>query len=226
MQSGPDAIDRSRFIMIFVTILEVTEICLFRLVLEGKACKEIPGSSRLEFLEMCSANNFASLDAEDSTSDPSNRGSMVDLSLLRTLLAIRKKSREPNFCEVMDFCFISICTFGTFKNPFATILTLLNFTLDSENLFCWYKRKKRFFWQLSSWKPWEIICEIVCAKCLKQVKFAELICVNCLKWLSFSSSQTSSQFQFCQNQEKYFKSLCKESIVCHKKLTSFLFKSN
>ena len=48
--------------MTFLTILGVTEICSFRLVLEGKTGKEIPGSSRLEFLERFSANNFALLD--------------------------------------------------------------------------------------------------------------------------------------------------------------------
>ena len=68
IQSGPDAFDESRFIMIFdesrfimtyLTNLEVTEIlCSFRLVLEGKTGKEIPESSRLEFLEKFLANNF------------------------------------------------------------------------------------------------------------------------------------------------------------------------
>ena len=52
IQSGPDAFDESRFIMTFLTILGVIEIlCSFRLVLEGKTSKEIPESSRLEFLE-------------------------------------------------------------------------------------------------------------------------------------------------------------------------------
>ena len=47
IQSGPDAFDESRFIMAFLTILGVTEIlCSFRLVLEGKAGKEIPELSR------------------------------------------------------------------------------------------------------------------------------------------------------------------------------------
>ena len=60
IQSGPGAFDESRFIMTFLTILGVIEIlCSFRLVLEGKAGKEIPESSRLEFLEKLSANNFA-----------------------------------------------------------------------------------------------------------------------------------------------------------------------
>ena len=38
--------------MTFLTILKVTEIlCSFRLVVEGKTGKEIPESSRIEFLE-------------------------------------------------------------------------------------------------------------------------------------------------------------------------------
>ena len=46
--------------MTFLTILGVTEtLCSFKLVLEGKTGKEIPESSRLEFLENFSANNFA-----------------------------------------------------------------------------------------------------------------------------------------------------------------------
>ena len=43
IQSGPDVFDESRFFMTFLTILGVTEILWsFRLVLEGKADKEIP----------------------------------------------------------------------------------------------------------------------------------------------------------------------------------------
>ena len=54
-----------------------------------------------------SANNFALSDAEDNTSDPLNRGGIADLPLLRTLLAIRQKSQEPSFWEVMD-SFVSL----------------------------------------------------------------------------------------------------------------------
>ena len=75
--------------MIFLTILGYTEIlCSFKLVLEVKTGKEIPESSRLEFLEKFSANNFALSDTEDNTSRLLNRGSIADLPLLRTLLAI------------------------------------------------------------------------------------------------------------------------------------------
>ena len=69
--------------MTFLTILEVTEIlCSFKLVLEWKTGKEIPESSRLEFLEKFSANNFALSHAEDNTSGRLNRGGIADLPLL------------------------------------------------------------------------------------------------------------------------------------------------
>ena len=77
--------------MTFLTILRVTEIFgSFRLVLEGKTGKEIPESSRLEFLEKFSANNFALSNTEDNTSGPLNSGGVTDLPLLRTLLAFGK----------------------------------------------------------------------------------------------------------------------------------------
>ena len=62
----------------------------------------MPASSRLEFFEKFSANNFALSDAEDKTSGLLNRGGIADLPLLRALLAIPQKSREPSFWEIMD----------------------------------------------------------------------------------------------------------------------------
>ena len=110
IQSGPDAFDESRFVMTFLTILRAMEIlCNFRLVLEGKAGKEIPESSRLEFLEKFLANNFALTDPEDNTSGLSNTGGIADLPLLRTLLAICQKSRKPSFWEVMDSFVLVAC---------------------------------------------------------------------------------------------------------------------
>ena len=103
MQSGPDVLDKSTLIMTFLTILEVIEIlCSFKLVLKGETGKAIPASSRLEFLEKFSVNNFALLYTEDNTSAPLKRGGIADLLLLRTLLAILQKSREPSLWEVMD----------------------------------------------------------------------------------------------------------------------------
>ena len=81
--------------MTLLTTLGVTEIlCSFRLILEGKAAKEIPRSSRLEFLVKFLAINFA---LSDNTSGPLNRGGIADLPLLKMLLTIRQKFQEPSF---------------------------------------------------------------------------------------------------------------------------------
>ena len=89
--------------MTFLTILGVTIIlCSFILVPGGKTGEEIPESSSLEFLEMFLANDFALSDAEDNTFGALKRGGITDLPLLRTLLAICQKSREPSFMEVMN----------------------------------------------------------------------------------------------------------------------------
>ena len=82
IQSGPDVVDESK--------------------LEGKTSKEIPTSSRLEFLERFLTNNFDLSDADDNMSGQLNRGSIADLPLLRTLLEISQKSWDPNFWKVMD----------------------------------------------------------------------------------------------------------------------------
>ena len=88
--------------MTSLTILGVREILWsFRLVLQGKTGKDIPESSGLEFLEKFSENNLALIDTENNNSGPLNRG-ITDLPLLRTLLAIRQKSWQPSFWEVME----------------------------------------------------------------------------------------------------------------------------
>ena len=129
--------------MTFLTILEVMEICNFRLVLEEKTVKAIPESSRLEFLEKFSVNNFALSDAEDSTSGPLNGGGIADLPLLRTLLAIYQKSQEPSLWEVMgSFVLLAYASLTASRTLLQRLLACLNFTLESEDLFFWYKQKK------------------------------------------------------------------------------------
>ena len=54
--------------------------------------KEIPETSRLEFLEKFLANNFTLSDAEDNMYSLRKKGGIADLLLLRTLLAIHQKS--------------------------------------------------------------------------------------------------------------------------------------
>ena len=117
-------------------------LCSFKLVLQRRTRKEIAESSRIEFLEKFSGNNFAQSGAEDNTFGPSNRRGIADLPFLRTLLAICEKSQEPNFWEVMDSCFISVCKFGSFKNFMQRLLVCLNFTSEAEEISFLHKRKK------------------------------------------------------------------------------------
>ena len=133
--------------MTFSIILGVTEIlCSFRLVLEGGKGKKIPESSKLKFLEKFSTDNFALPDAEDNTSGPLNRGGIAELPLIRTLLAIHQKSQEPSFWEVMDsFVLIAYASLPASKTLLQQLLACRNFTLASEDIFCWYKQKSDFY---------------------------------------------------------------------------------
>ena len=84
---------------------------------------------------------------------------MTDLPLLRALLAIRQKSRESSFWEVIEsFVLVAYACFAALRTLLQRLLACLNFTLDSEDLFCWYKRKKvismNYDNSKSCWKPW------------------------------------------------------------------------
>ena len=76
------------------------KLCSFKLVLQRKVGKDI-----LEPLEMIFANGLALLEAEDKTSGPLNSGCIADMTLLRTLLAIRQKLQEPCLWELIDSLF-------------------------------------------------------------------------------------------------------------------------
>ena len=110
----------------------------------------MPEPSRLEFLEKFLANNFTLSDAEENISGSLNSGSMADLPLLQTMLAIHQKSQEPSFWEAIDFfCFISICKFGSFKTPFAGITSLPELyigLIDSVGI----NEKKWFLWDMEA----------------------------------------------------------------------------
>ena len=82
----------------------------------GKTGKEIPESSRLEFL-----------DGEDNTSGLLNRRDRVDLPLLRMLLAIRQKFQEPSFWEVMDsFILLGYASLAALRTLLQQLLACLN----------------------------------------------------------------------------------------------------
>ena len=78
--------------------------------------------------------NFTLSDTEHSTSGPLNRGGIVDLPLLRALLAINQKSLEPNFWEVRDsLVLVAYASLAASRNLLQQLLACLNFTFDSED---------------------------------------------------------------------------------------------
>ena len=66
-------------------------LCIYILVLEGNTGKEIPKSSRLEFLEKFLENNFALSEAEGNTSRSLNRGSVNSLGEVSIVLVYLKR---------------------------------------------------------------------------------------------------------------------------------------
>ena len=102
-----------------------TEIlCSFKLVLEGKTDKEMPESSRLEFLG-----------TEENTTGPLNRRDIADLPLLRTLLAIRQNSQEPSFWEVMDsFVLLAYASLEASRTLLQRLLSCLNLEAEAADL--------------------------------------------------------------------------------------------
>ena len=80
-----------------------------------------------------------------------NRGGIADLPLLKTLLAIRQKSQEPRFWEVMDsFVLLAYASLAASRTFLQQLLACLNFSLDSEDLSFWYKCKKWFLWTMAA----------------------------------------------------------------------------
>ena len=108
----------------------------------------MPQSSRLEFLETFSANNFALSDEEGDTFQPLNWGGIADLPLLRTLLAVCPKSWEPNFWEtVYSFVLLPNASLAASTTLLQWLLACLK---DSEDLPFWYKWKKWFLWAMTA----------------------------------------------------------------------------
>ena len=126
IQSGPDAFDESTFVMALLTILGVTEIlCSFRLVLER--IMDVP-IIKINILRKAFSNRSALSDAEDNNYGPLNRRGIVDLPMLRTLLAIRLKSQELRFWEVTDsFVLVAYASLTASTTLLQLLLACLNF---------------------------------------------------------------------------------------------------
>ena len=83
-------------------------------------------------------------------SRPLNRGGIADLPLLRILLAIRQKSWESSFWDVMDsFVLLAYSSLAASRTLLQQSLACVSFTLESEDLSLWYKWKW-FLWTVAA----------------------------------------------------------------------------
>ena len=92
------------------------------------------------------------------TTPPGHWIEEVQQIYLLTLLAICLKSWEPSFREVIGFCFISICKFGSFKDLFAAITSLSEHYFRFGSFILSEQTKKvismSYGSSTSSWKRW------------------------------------------------------------------------
>ena len=87
---------------------------------------------------------------QDIISGTLNKGGIASLPLLTALLAVHQKSWEPSFWEVMNtFVLLAYAIWAGSRILLQQLLACLNFTLDSKDLFCWYKGKKWFLWPMA-----------------------------------------------------------------------------
>ena len=189
-----------KFIMTLLTILGVTEIlCSFRLVLEWKTGNDIPWVIKIG-VQKFPTNNFALSNAKDNTLGLLNRGGIVDLPLLRTLLAICQKFWKLSFWEVMD----SSILLAYQRTLLQRWIACQNIALNSEDLSFFVRTKKvismNYGSSTSSWKPWRCVrldliltmrdiyinCKLnpltKITSSSKRTQFKDILHVTSLKW--------------------------------------------
>ena len=172
--------------MSFLTNLGIPEICCFKFAIERKAGKEIIWVVKIRVLGKEFSKQLHFIRCK---SGPLIRGGIGDLLLLRTLLAICQKSRQPSLWEVIDsfvllaklFCFISKIKFGRSKHPLAMIIIIL---LVQKVIFMSYPNFT------NSWKSWRWMS----LDLIFRIKYLHINC-NLGSLTKFSSSPEAPDFK-------------------------------
>ena len=123
--------------MTFLTILGVTTEILrsFRSIIERKAGKEIPESSRLEFLEIFLANNFALSDAEDNSqvSAASRISSIRGITYLKYFNSQVSRNSQVSAEENRVF-YITLHEVNSFLSLYVLIMSRTHFRLNLDSI--------------------------------------------------------------------------------------------
>ena len=120
IQSGPDAFDKSRFIMTFLTLLGNEKYYVVSDQFQrGKQVKRY-----LSHQDQGSQKSFQHLQAVEQRRY--NRFTFVEHTISNSPRVQRARFQGKDGL----FCFISICKFGSLKNRLQRLLACLKFTLD------------------------------------------------------------------------------------------------
>ena len=168
------------------------EICGYKLVLEGETGKEIPESSRLEFLEKFSANSFTLSDAKDNTSGLLNRGGIADLPCWEHYWQFTKSPESQVSGKWWTLVLLAYASVTASRTLLQKLLGCLD--LYSKDLSFRYNLKKmismNYGSSTSSWKPcrWERLDLILSMRDI-------YITSNLNPLTEFTSSTRSTEFK-------------------------------
>ena len=187
---GYDLLDQfeSYEVMLYYVIL-----CNF-IVLEGKAGKEIPQSSRLKFSEKFTVNIFVLLDAEYNSTGPLYREGITCSSVENTISILLEVTWAKFFGTDRLFWLISMSKFGNFKNPFATIISLSEVQVRCRRFVLLVETKKVISMShgsnTGSWKTWRWVrLELIFVMTDKYINY------NLEPFQKFGSSSRSTEFK-------------------------------
>ena len=117
-------------------------LCSFRLVLEGKIGKEIQESLRLGFLKKFLEYNFALSDERRYS-----RFTFIENTISNLPKVLRARFLGKWWTLFVLLAYASLAGSRTLLQQ---SLVCVNFTLDTEDSFCWYKWKKWFLWTMAA----------------------------------------------------------------------------
>ena len=115
-----------------------------------------------DWVQKFPTNNFALSNAKDNTLGLLNRRGIVDLPLLRTLLAICQKFWKLSFWEVMSSSILlAYAILATSRTLLQWWIACQNIALNSKDLSFFVQTKKvismNYGSSTSSWKPWRCV---------------------------------------------------------------------
>ena len=123
---APFIFDESKFILTFLTLLEVKKIlCSFRLLLEVKTGKEIPGVIKIIVPRKVFSKQFCFIRCRRQHLQIVEKRRYSRFAFVENTISNSPKVLRGKFSGSDGlFCCISICKFDSFTNSFATISSL------------------------------------------------------------------------------------------------------